>query len=112
MTKEEKEFHLSLFTHFSAEALAEAVERETRYIRSFRRRSRELRREKGGYIAAAEREGWKPSPSYLSSYDDDIKEAEFEVRGALESLSLYRRAQELQAIHGRRDNDNMYPITL
>jgi hypothetical protein len=112
MTKEEKEFQLSLFTHFSAEALAEAVERETRYIRSFRRRSRELRREKADYIAEFERVGWPPKSSTLRAYDEDIHEAEAEVRGAREALALYRRAQELQAIHGRRDNDNMYPISL
>lgn len=53
--------------------------------------------------------------STLTLVDQDGNEihyAEAEVRGAREALALYRRAQELQSLHGRRTNDNLYPVTL
>ena len=99
MTKEEKEKHLALFAAL-------------RYIQNYRSRVRSLRRDKAEYIAVHERNGWPVKRSTVYDFDAEIHYAEAEVRCAREALALYRRAQELQALHGRRTTDNLYPVTL
>jgi hypothetical protein len=110
MTKEEK--YLALFAEYSTETLKERISAALRYIQNYRSLARSLRRDKAEYIAEHERNGRPVKRSTVYDFDAEIHYAEAEVRGAREALALYRRAQELQAIHGRRDNDNMYSITL